>query len=133
MRYALGKAAFFRGKPISQGARGRGESCAFSQAENHAAHDQRGKAPDEANGYSGTGPDDSADCEREARAEFITQPSTPDLQRQIRPPERGEYPPHLNSVDMQIALDRWARGVHVDPIDIGKPIHRSEEHTSELQ
>ena len=71
MREALGKAALFSGKPVRQRARGRGESSAFTQAENHAAHDQCGKTTNEANEHGGAGPDDSANSEREARAEFV--------------------------------------------------------------
>src|SRR3954467_385509 len=132
MRYALGKTAFFRGEPIRQRTCSRGKSRAFTQAENHAAHDQCSKTADETNQHGGAGPYDSAGSECDSSTEFVTQPSAPDLQCQICPPECGEHPAELNSAEMQVALNRRTRGVHVDPVNIGKPVHQADHKEHEI-
>ena len=105
MSDALGKAAFFRGKPVRQRARGGRKGCAFTQTEKNAAQDQSRKAADQTCEHCGAGPDDSADSERQARPESITQPSSPDLQRQIRPSESGEHPTQLSGTEVEVTAE----------------------------
>src|SRR6185312_15806037 len=103
----------------------RWEMLRLTQAQNHACHDHRGKAPHQPGHDGSCSPDKPAHGQRAPGAKPVAYPPSRNLKAQIRPAERGKNPTQLKCVEVQFLLKDWARSVHVDAVNVGERVHQA--------